>query len=79
MFITQKANTCSPWTACSVFNWKYPFGGGGGGGRVGKLGTKTQYYQFKLKFCTYTNSNMQNSTVMFTFSVFDWKYPFGQI
>ena len=32
MFITQKANTCSPWTACSVFNWKYPFGGGGGGG-----------------------------------------------
>ena len=25
MFATQKASTCSPWTACSVFNWKYLF------------------------------------------------------
>ena len=25
MFTTQKANTCSPWTACSVFDWKYLF------------------------------------------------------
>ena len=24
-FTTQKANSCSPWTACSVFNWKYLF------------------------------------------------------
>ena len=24
-FTTQKANTCSPWTTCSVFDWKYPF------------------------------------------------------
>ena len=24
-FTTQKANTCSPWTDCSVFEWKYPF------------------------------------------------------
>ena len=24
-FTTQKANGCSPWTACSVFNWKYLF------------------------------------------------------
>ena len=22
-FTTQKASACSPWTACSVFNWKY--------------------------------------------------------
>ena len=44
----------------------------------GKFGSKTQNYQFKLKFCTYTNSNMQNSMVMFTFSVFDWKYLFRQ-
>ena len=35
---------------------------------------KNQNYQFKLKFGTSTNSNMQNSMVMFTFSVFDWKY-----
>ena len=25
-FTTQKANTCSTWTACSVFDWKYLFG-----------------------------------------------------
>ena len=24
-FTTQKANACSLWTACSVFDWKYPF------------------------------------------------------
>ena len=24
-FITQKANACSPGTACSVFQWEYPF------------------------------------------------------
>ena len=50
-FTTQKAR--SPWTTCSVFDWK------------------TQNYQFKLKFCTQTNSNMQNPMVIFTFSVFD--------
>ena len=22
---TQKANTCSPWTACPLFDWKYLF------------------------------------------------------
>ena len=43
-FITQKANACTSWTACSVFNWEYLF--------LGKFGPKTQSYQFKLKFCT---------------------------
>ena len=43
---------------------------------LGKFGPKNQNYQFKLKFGTYTNSNMHNSVVIFTFSVFDWKYPF---
>ena len=38
-FTTQKAKACSPWTACSVFNWKYFFFGGGG-----KFGTRTQSY-----------------------------------
>ena len=42
----------------------------------GKLGPKNQNYHFKLKFRTYTNSNMQNSMMMFIFSVFDYKYPF---
>ena len=23
IFTTQKANTCSTWNACSVFDWKY--------------------------------------------------------
>ena len=40
----------------------------------GKIGPKTQNYQFKLKFDTSTNSNMQNSMVMLTFSAFDRKY-----
>ena len=42
---------------------------------LGKLGPKNQNYQLKLKFGTYANSNMQNSMVMFTFSVYDQKYP----
>ena len=32
----------------------------------------------KLKFGTFTNSNMQNSIVTFTFSVFDWNTLFSQ-
>ena len=31
----------------------------------------------KLKFGTKTNSNMQNSVVLFTFSYSDWKYSFS--
>ena len=30
----------------------------------------------KVKFGTQTDSNMQDSMVMFTFSIFDRKYPF---
>ena len=41
-----------------------------------KFGPKNQNCQFKLKFDTYTNLNMQNSVVLFAFSVFDWKYHF---
>ena len=42
----------------------------------GKLGPKNQNCQFKLKFGTFTNSNMQNSIVLSTFSVLDGKHPF---
>ena len=42
----------------------------------GQIGPKYQNCQFKLKFGTYINSNMQDSLVMFTFLCFDWKYPF---
>ena len=43
---------------------------------LGKFGPKNQISHFKLKLGTYTNSNMQNSMVMFILSVFDWKCPF---
>ena len=43
---------------------------------LGKFGPKNQNCQFKLKFGTSTNSNMQNSVVVFTFSVLDQKQPF---
>ena len=47
---------------------EYPF--------LGKFAPKSQNYQFKQKFGTYTNWNMQNSMVMFTFLVFDCEYTF---
>ena len=40
---------------------------------------KSQNYQFKLKFSTYNNSNMQNSMVMFILSVFNKSTFFGQL
>ena len=52
----------------SVFNWRYPF--------RENLIQKNQNCQFKLKFGTETNSNMQNSLVVSTFSVLDRKDPF---
>ena len=39
---------------------------------MSKFGPKNQNRQFDTK----TNSNMQNSVVMFTLSIFDWKIPF---
>ena len=44
---------------------------------LGKFGPKSQNFHFKLKFGTSSNSNMQNSMLMFILSVFDWKYPFA--
>ena len=43
---------------------------------LGKFGFKIQSCLFKVKFGTYTNSNMRNSMTMFGFSVFDQKYQF---
>ena len=43
---------------------------------LGKFGPKNQTCQFKLKFDTLTISNMQNSMVLFTFSVLDRKHTF---
>ena len=45
---------------------------------LGIFGSKIQNYLFKMKFIISTNSNIQNSMVMFPFSVFDGKYPFWE-
>ena len=39
MLTTQKANAYSPWTTCSVFDFKVNL-------------VKTENCQFKLKFCS---------------------------
>ena len=44
---------------------------------MGKFGPKNQHCQFKLKFGNYTNSNMQSSMVLFTFSVLDFLGKFS--
>ena len=41
-----------------------------------KPGPKNENYQFRLNFPTFTNSNMQNSLALLTFSVLDQKHPF---
>ena len=43
---------------------------------LGKFGPKSENCQLKLKLGTYTNSNMQNSMVMFTFSGFGQEFAF---
>ena len=43
---------------------------------LGKFGPKNQNCQFKLKYNTQTNSDIQNSMVTFSFSIFDWEYLF---
>ena len=43
----------------------------------GKFGLKNHNCQFKLKFVTYTNSNMQNS-IGIIFPVLSWKEPFQE-
>ena len=42
-----------------------------------KFGPKNEDWQFKLKFGTQNNSNMQYSMTMLTLSVLDWKCSFG--
>ena len=40
---------------------------------LGKFGPKSQDFQFKVKFSTYVNLNMQNSMVRSVLSVLEWK------
>ena len=44
-----------------------------------QIWSKNTNYQFNLRFVTQTNSNMQNSMVVFIFCILDGKHPFGQI
>ena len=44
---------------------------------LGKFGPKNRNSQFELKFGTSTKLNMQNSMVVFTFSIFNRKYILG--
>ena len=48
---------------------------------LGKFGPKIKNFNFKLKFGSKTNSNMQNSMMMFSFSVLEQKCfsVFGKI
>ena len=41
---------------------------------LGKSAQKNQNCQFKVKFCSNANVNMQNSMVMFLVSAFEHKY-----
>ena len=50
----------------SVLGWKYP---------LTKFGPKIQNYLFKVKFGTWTNSNMPNSMMMSSIFVLDRRYP----
>ena len=50
-----------------VFGWKRPFWANF---------QSCQKCQFKSKFGSYFNSNMQGSVMLFTFFVFDRKYRF---
>ena len=43
---------------------------------LGKFGLENQNFQFKVKFGTDTNWNMQNSMVMFILFYFGLKTPF---
>ena len=62
-----------PWTHAKMrffsFRLETPF--------LVKFGPKNQNCWPKLKFGIQTYSNIRNSMVMFTFSVFDQEYPFG--
>ena len=43
---------------------------------LGKFGPKSQNCQFEWKFDTYANVNMQDSMMVFIFSIFDQKFLF---
>ena len=77
-FLTGSALLGQIWSKLSIFtvffvsDQKCPF--------LGKFGPKCQNCQFKAKFATYSNSNMQNLKEVFTFFCFRSETPFfGQI
>ena len=67
-FVARLIRICLIEWWCSCFRPEIPF--------LKKFGPNNKDCQFKLKFATKIKSNMQNSIVVFTFSVFDRKYLF---
>ena len=67
--VLRLIRVCRIQSGCSLFcvRRETPF--------LGKFGPKNQNCQFKLKFGTKTNSNMQKSLVGLTFFYFDGKHP----
>ena len=47
-----------------------------GNTHFGQIWSQIQISLFEVKLGNYTKSNMYNSMVMFTFSIFDQNYPF---
>ena len=70
MFSQKRANCVNGAINCFCFRLETPF--------LGKFGEKNQNYLFKLKFGTQTNSNIQNSIVVFNCSVLDRKHTFRE-
>ena len=68
VFILIRIRRIQRWCSFYCFRLEIPF--------LDKLDPKNQNCQFKLKFRTSTNSNMQNAVVQFFFSVLDRKHPF---
>ena len=61
---------------CRIQWWRSLFPFLTGNTLFGQIGPKNQNCPFKLQFGISANSNMSNTIVMFTYSVFNRKYPF---
>ena len=66
---TSLLRICRIQRCCSLFSFST------GNTLFGQIWSKKLYCQFKVKLDTQTNSNMQNSMAVFTFFLFDRKYP----
>ena len=68
--VPRLIRTCTIQWQCSLFLFQT------GTILFGQIGPKTQNCQLKLRFGTYTNSNMQNAMVVFIFVLFLFLFLF---